>query len=47
MRRKLLQVLVILGLLASIFSFSTVAGGHPNKAKGGSVSWDCPYFPCI
>jgi hypothetical protein len=47
MKRKLLQALVIVGLLALFFSSSTLAGEHPNNAKGNSVSWDCPYFPCI
>jgi hypothetical protein len=47
MRRKLLPIVFILGVLGLFFSSSTLAGEHPNKARGGSVSWDCPYFPCI
>ncbi len=47
MKRKLLQALVILGLLGLFFSSSTLAGEHPSKARGGSIMWECPFFPCI
>jgi hypothetical protein len=47
MKRKLLQVMVILGVLGLFCSSSTLAGEHPSKAKGETIMWECPFFPCI
>ncbi len=44
MKRKLLVALVILGLLGSFFSFSTLAGEHPSKARGGIHYVGMPIF---